>query len=362
LFPQLEEVAPPLSSPRTATALVTVIVINYNGAPWLERCLESVRAQSLFAQMEVIVADNASPDDSTRLAARLLEGWPGARVLQHGDNLGYSEGNNRAAEHARGRYLLFLNNDTWLEPDCLERLIEEVRASGAAVATPLVLDYLDGEVQSAGAGGFDIFGFPFRASRWSHRRELFVANGCALLIETDLFRRLGGFDRLFFMYSDESDLCWRAWVAGSKVILAPSARLHHRGAPAVNPRGYQEVLELRTSDSKRFYANRNALLVLLKNSQHLLLFLVPLQLLLLGLEALVTGVLTRRWSYLRRAYLEALVDCWALRGHILKERQFLKQVRKRGDFWMLRFLRGGFNRWTEFRRWRRFGLPKIDPQ
>jgi GT2 family glycosyltransferase len=162
------------------------------------------------------------------------------------------------------------------------------------------------------------------------------------------------------MYADEYDLCWRAWVAGGKVILAASARLHHRGSAAVNPEGGERQVENRTSDTKRFYANRNDLLVLLKNCQHLLLLLVPLQVGLLVVEALGMSLLVRRWSFIRRAYLEALFDCWRLRSHILAERRRIREFRRRGDFWMLRFLQPRLNRWREFRRCRRFGMPKVD--
>jgi GT2 family glycosyltransferase len=358
----VNHVASEISRPADTAPLISVIVLNYNGAAWLERCLDSLHHQTLAGRLEVIVADNASPDRSDLMAAELMQTWPNGRVSRHGINLGYAGGNNRAAEQARGRYLFFLNNDTWLEADCLERLLQEVQSAGAAVAAPQVMDYLDGNdsKQAVGGLGFDIFGLISGSANLSNRREVFIAAGCSLLIEAEVFRQLGGFDAEFFMYADEYDLCWRVWLAGHKVIWAPSARLHHRGAAAVNPRGQQKVLENRTSDTKRFYANRNNLLVLFKNCQHVLLITVPLQLLLLTMEASFMALLTRRWSHIRRAYAEALWDCWRLRRHILAERRRLRRLRRRGDFWMLRFLCARFNRWDELRRFRRFGLPKVD--
>jgi GT2 family glycosyltransferase len=215
-------------------------------------------------------------------------------------------------------------------------------------------------MQSVGERGFDVFGLPSGLATCSRRQEILIANGPALFVDTAWFHRLGAFDPKFFMYADEYDLCWRVWVAGGRVILAPSARVHHRGSVAVNPGGGQTMLEIRTSDTKRYYANRNDLLVLLKNCQHLLLLLVPLQLALLGVEALAMSLVVRRWSYVRRAYLEAVRDCWRLRGHIFAERRRVRKLRTRGDLWMLRFLRLQLNRWREFRRFQRFGLPKVD--
>ena len=78
---------------------------------------------------------------------------------------------------------------------------------------------------------------------------------------------MGGYDEEFFLRcSEEEDLAWRIWISGGTVTPAPNARLHHRGAVAVNPQGGEQITELRTSGRKRFYASRNHLLVLLKNS------------------------------------------------------------------------------------------------
>lgn len=338
---------------------ISVVVLNYNGAAWLDRCLTSLAGQTIAAQIEIIVADNASTDRSDLLAEDLLQNKPGWRVLHLGRNLGYCAGNNEASQQARGRYLLFLNTDTWLEPDCLEQLLKEVSSANAIAATPLVMDYRDDRLQSVGEGGFDLFGLPSSPSRGS-QQDVLIANGPALLVEAVWFRKLGGFDEQFFMYADEFDLCWRVWLAGGRVIAATSARLHHRGAVAVNPDGGEVMLKNRTSDTKRYYANRNNLLVLLKNCQHLLLLLLPLQLALLAVEAAVTSLMVRRWSYVRRAYLDAIRDCWRLRRHILAERRRVRNFRRRGDLWMLRFLRLRLNRWREFQRFQRFGLPKID--
>lgn len=352
--------APAQPAKRPGTPDISVLVLNYNGAAWLDRCLSSLIDQTIADRIEVIVTDNASTDSSGLLAADLLQERPDWRVLRHTKNLGYCGGNNEAASAAQGQYLLFLNTDTWLEPQCLERLLAEVKASDAVAATPLVMDYRDDTLQSSGEAGFDIFGLPCGPDTWSGRQEVLIANGPALFVNAAWFRKLGGFDARFFMYADEYDLCWRAWVAGGKVILAASARLHHRGSAAVNPEGGERQVENRTSDTKRFYANRNDLLVLLKNCQHLLLLLVPLQIGLLVVEALGMSLLVRRWSFIRRAYLEALFDCWRLRSHILAERRRIREFRRRGDFWMLRFLQPRLNRWREFRRCRRFGMPKVD--
>jgi hypothetical protein len=121
-------------------------------------------------------------------------------------------------------------------------------------------------------------------------------------------------------------------------------------------------VEFRTSDTKRYFTNRNSLLVLLKNARLLLLLLVPLQLGLLLLEGVAALALVRRWGFVRRAYWDAVADCWRLRRHILAERRRIRQFRRRGDLWMLRFLRWRLNRWDELQRVRQFGVPKVTPR
>jgi N-acetylglucosaminyl-diphospho-decaprenol L-rhamnosyltransferase len=343
----------------SVSPVCSVVILNYNGAPWLERCLGSIHLQSLFDRIEVIVADNLSPDGSGALAERILRDWPNGRYIQHHANLGYCEGNNRAAQHARGEFLFFLNNDTWLEPNCLEKLLDGVRSAHADAATPLVLDLDSQEIQWVHARGFDLCGFPSFGAPPPSTEPLFIPPGCSFLIRRELFQHLGGFDPVLFMYADEVDLAWRLWLAGHRAVIVPDARLHHRGAANVNPAGGASVVQMQTSDTKRFYANRNALLVPLKNAQHLLLLLVPIQLIALSIEAAAGLAIVRRWSFIRRAYLDAFRDCWRLRHHIRTERRRIRRFRQRGDLWMLRFLRWRFNRWDELLRVRRLGFPRV---
>ncbi len=262
----------------TDAPLISIVILNYNGARWLNRCLESIRHQTIADQLELIIADNRSTDGSDSLAEELLQGWDRGRFVQNGSNLGFCEGNNRGAKAARGRYLFFLNNDTWLEPDCLQSLMEHVRSTGAAAATPIMLNYDDHSIQSLGGAGFDAFGLLSRETRSDRTREIFTVGGCSYLIEKQLFWDLGAFDSVLFMYGDEYDLTWRVWMSGRAAILVPSSRLHHRGAPNVNPKGGAREVEFRTSEAKRFYSNRNGLLVILKNAQHILLLLALTQL------------------------------------------------------------------------------------
>ena len=355
--PQIERFGTAAGQP-----LVSIVVLNCNGANWLPKCFASLKAQTLFDRMETIMVDNHSADDSVAVARGLLADFPAAGIVRLAENLGFCEGNNCGARAARGRWLLFLNNDTWLEPDCMEKLVAGTEKLGAVAATPLVLNYPDDTYQDFGFYGFDFFGLPSSSATATQTREIFIAGGCSYLIRADIFSQLGMFDREFFIYSDDADLSWRVWLAGYKVAGIYEARLHHRGAAGVNPAGGIETLEFRTNDRKRFLTNRNCLLTLLKNGRHILLLpLVPLVALLL-LESLVGALLLRRWSFVRASFTDVLRDCWRLRGHVARQRKIVASFRKHSDFWMLRFFRLRPNRWFEIKRLFQFSLPRVDPK
>lgn len=349
----------PDTAPAAAVPLISVVILNYNGARWMERCLLSLHQQTNFDRLEIIVADNRSTDGSDLLAEKMLRDWPNGRFVQNGSNLGFCEGNNRGARVATGHYLFFLNNDTWLDPACLEILLRETEKAKADASMPLVMNFDDDSFQSLGAAGFDFFGLASFRPQHTDLQEVLMPEGCCFLIRRTLFETLGGFDAEFFMFGDELDLAWRVWISGGRAVAVPDAHMHHRGAPNVNPRGGGAVVEMRTSDTKRFYANRNSLMVILKNAKNFLLLLAPLMAALVLTEAFVMLLLVRRWSFIQRSYLGAFRDCWRLRGHIRAERRRIYQFRRRSDWWMLRFFRLRLNRWDEIHRLRQRGLPKV---
>jgi N-acetylglucosaminyl-diphospho-decaprenol L-rhamnosyltransferase len=343
-----------MTDPGTSI-LVSVVIVNYNGKVWVQRCMESLRAQTIYDRIEVIFTDNISSDGSDLQAQELMNGWPHGVFLQTGANLGFGGGANRGAALAKGKFLFFLNPDVWLESDCLERLATAADENGYDVAGPTVLNYNDNSFQSKGVAGFDIFGLPINpgadehASRWCCPCSFFF-------IRRDLFQKIGGWDDYFFMYGEEMDLAWRVSISGATIGAVPAAIMHHRGEAADSARS----VEFRSSDSKRFYTHRNHLLTLLKSPQHILLLLLLNSIVLALLEGLLGAALLRRWSFFSNTTGKAVVSCWQMRGHWLAERRRINGFRKRGDFWMMRFLTWRLNRWSEVRQLLKFGVPKME--
>lgn len=337
---------------------VSLIIVCYNDGRWLPRCLESFRNQTIFPHLEVILVDNASRDGTDRVAQELVAGWPNAQFIASGSNLGFGGGSNLGARAARGKYLMLLNSDIWMEPDCVEQLYRAAESQQAAGAGALILNYDDDSVQTKGGCGFDLFGNIVAVRAGPTPAELFCV-GVFFFVRRDVFLQVGQLDERLFMYGEELDLSWRIWLSGGKLVPVMTARIHHRGEAGVNPAGGTQLIENRTSLQKRYFANRNAILVIAKNAQHLLLLLLLPCILLLLVEAAVVLLMTQNWSALRKSYFPAIHDCWRLRTHILTQRRQVKAIRRRGDLWLLRFLRFGFGRWHELEKIFKRGFPRI---
>jgi GT2 family glycosyltransferase len=337
---------------------ISVIIVCHNDGKWLPRCLESLRAQTIFPHIEVIIADNASHDGTDQLARDLIAGWPNATFLPTGGDFGFCVAHNRGADIARGRYLYLFSPDTWLEPDCLEQLYTAVEREQAAAAGTLILEYEDDTIQAKGSHGFDLFGNPVSPRGGRDPQPLFCIAGF-YFVRKDVFFRIGKLDEAFFMYGEEMDLSWRIWISGERLISVLGARVHHRGAAGVNPAGGTRAVENRTSTQKRFLANRNFLLVIAKNCQHVLLVMLLSCGWLILVEALATLLMSRSWSLLDATCLRALRDFWRLRGHVCEQRRRIRTLRRRGDFWMMRFFRLGFGRSAEIKALLQRGFPKF---
>ncbi len=344
-----------LSASTSPAPLVSVVAVNYNCKKWLDRFFPSIQAQTIFDRIELVLVDNTSTDGSDKICQEKMAGWTNGVFLATGGNYGYGGGCNRGAAAARGKYLYFVNPDVWLEPTCLEELVKYCESSGAGIASPRVLDYDSDVLQVQGALGFDIFGCMTREREGDDLPEPFAV-AAFYFITKEMLLKAGGFDDEFFLFNEEMDLSWRVWIMGETIRQVPTARIHHQGASSGD-----RTAENRTSEQKRFWANRNQLLTLIKNGRFLLLGLVFTQLALMTAEAIAGAIMARRFSFARWSLLKPIADCWRLRKHILTERRRIAGYRKHGDLWILRkFFTFRFGRWMDVKRLMQARGVKID--
>ncbi|MDP7025637.1 MAG: glycosyltransferase family 2 protein [Candidatus Marinimicrobia bacterium] len=270
------------------TARVSVIIPHWNGIEILSDCLDSL-TKSTYPNLEIVVVDNASSDGSPDW---VTEHQPNVNLVRCGENHGYAGGCNRGAEVAKGKFLLFLNNDTVHEPGWIEPLVESVEVDESVAAVqPKILNYFERNKfdYAGGAGGaLDILCFPFVRGRvffeleedeeqYDIAAEIFWASGTAFLVRKSVFEDSGGFDESFFAHQEEIDLQWRIHLMGYTIKAAPQSVVYHRNAatlPMESPR-------------KKYLNHRNSLLMLLSNyNLPLTLYLFPIRFVLEFVAAL----------------------------------------------------------------------------
>ncbi len=221
-----------------------LVIVNYNTAADLRRCLESARER--LGGIETIVVDNGSTDGSREMVRKE---FPGVRLVDNPGNPGYASACNRGIAAATQPYVFILNSDVEFTQGGLETLIERMEAEpGIGALGPMVLNS-DGSVQmscrrfpsllESVAHGFlgEIWpDNPFTRDyqmKGLHRNEpceVDWVSGAAMLLRREAAQRVGGFDEAYFMYVEDVDICWRLREAGYSVAYDPSLRLvHHIG-------------------------------------------------------------------------------------------------------------------------------------
>lgn len=210
--------------------LVSAIVVVWNRAELTLKCLEALAAQTNI-ELEVIIVDNASSDETVGLLARLT----GVTVVRNHANVGFTVGANLGAKSARGELLLFLNNDAVLEQDAVRELADTARRSSTTGAVGGKLVFPDGRLQEAGSivwsdGSCDAYGRGGdpSAPEVNFERRVDFCSGAMLLTRRAIFESLGGFDERYRpAYYEDADYCARLWSAGFPVVYQPKAVAVH---------------------------------------------------------------------------------------------------------------------------------------
>jgi GT2 family glycosyltransferase len=215
------------------TARVTVVLLNYNGRSDLEACVSSLRADAERGGSEILVADNGSSDGSVQWLEREQ---PWVRVLAHGRNWGFAQGINRTLAAVRTPYFALLNNDTEVEDGWLEPLVDVLDEAPdvAAVQARIMLHDRRHLIQSAGGGvtrdgyGYDRGFWRLPGPPWDRPAEVFFVSAGAALFRRTAWADVGPFDPAFFMYHEDVDWSWRAWLAGWRLLYEPRSVVYHK--------------------------------------------------------------------------------------------------------------------------------------
>ncbi len=265
---------------------LAIVILNWNGKDFLSKFIPSVLEHSQTAR--IVVADNNSSDDSVSF---LKENYPHVELVINDVNGGFAKGYNDALKQIQSTYYLLLNSDVEVTENWLVPLMETMKDETVAGCQPKVLSYRDkNRFEHAGAsGGFlDHNYYPFCRGRifeltemdthqYDHEMEVFWTSGACMLIRSEVFHEVGGFDEDFFAHMEEIDLCWRIKRKGHSFKVIPSSVVYHVGGGTLSY----------FSPTKTYLNFRNSLFMITKNHEGLLFFKLFYRLFLDGLAAIM---------------------------------------------------------------------------
>lgn len=251
--------------------LVTVGIVNYNSGWYLVRCVDHV-LRSTVKNFEIIIVDNGSCDSSLDMLVELVKGFgltpDRLRVVKNSRNLGPATACNQILRLARGKFVALLACDTVPTSDWLEEGIQPFLSDEklAIVQCKLILDGTD-LIDSVG-DYLSKLGFLVHIATPAQDKDLgqfdniyyiFSIKSAACILKRDIVLELGGFDDDYFIYYEETDLCWRAWLHGYRVALAPNSVVHHSWGYSVKKNAsFRSYL-------RYFHGTKNHLSTLIKN-------------------------------------------------------------------------------------------------
>lgn len=217
---------------------VSVIIVSYNNQDWVEQCLDSLVNQE-YSQIEVIWVDNNSKDATIEKVQQKKYEKLAIKLILTKDNLGFAGGNNAGLQHATGDIIFLLNSDARIEPDAISNAVKVFEThSDVGIVQNLTLKMKDlSKVDSAGSQ-FTFTGFLKHINQdetdITKEYEIFSGKGASLFIKREFLNKSYLFHPLFESYFEDTDVSWRAWIAGYKVLYTPKGiSVHNGGATAL---------------------------------------------------------------------------------------------------------------------------------
>jgi len=251
------------------SAMVSVIIVNHDTRELLQRCLKSIIEQTVGIPYDIIVVDNDSTDGSVEM---IRGEFPSVRLVENKENRGFAAANNQAISIAKGEVILLLNSDTEVLDGAIQKTLAFMERCPEASIVGCRLLNRDGTLQPSCRSFPSVWNLfsesfflyiVFRRTKlfgkyymsfFDHDsiREVDVVKGACMMVRKEVFDRVGLFDESYFMYSEETDFCYRGKKAGYRVFFYPEGRIiHFEGGSIVDPLRY--FMELYDSQMLFFY-------------------------------------------------------------------------------------------------------------
>jgi GT2 family glycosyltransferase len=214
--------------------LVSIVVLNYNGKKHLQNCINSV-LENAYPNFEVVLVDNASTDGSIQPIRDRYGADPKLQIIQSNVNLGYSGGNNLGLSHSRGRYIVFLNNDTTVEPDWLIQLVEALEHdSSIGIAQSLIYAMDKKSVLSAGwvFSDYLIKKYALCADKPANLQfkpvfDISFTCGASMIIRREILDKMGAFEPSVPFFYDDTLLTLKTRLLGKRAVTVSASKMCH---------------------------------------------------------------------------------------------------------------------------------------
>lgn len=251
---------------------VTVIIPNYNGLHFLDKCLDSMACQTM-QKVRTIVIDNGSADGSVEF---IKDKFPWAELVEMGKNTGFDHAVNVGIAMADTPYVILLNNDTEVEPEFVEELYKAIDASEDIFSvSSKMLNFEKRDIMDDAGDCYSVLGWQFqrgvgrKESIYVKPARIFSACAGAAIYRKSIFDKIGMFDEQFFAYLEDIDVGYRAKIRGYKNVFCPTARVYHVGSGSSGSK---------YNDFKISLSARNSVYLIYKNMPFLqiVINLVPL--------------------------------------------------------------------------------------
>ncbi len=240
--------------------LVSIIIVNYNGYDYLKENLDSLFNLE-YQNFEIIFVDNNSQDNSVEF---VKENYAKVKILALDKNYGFAQGNNLAMAKVNGKYIILLNPDTCVEKNWLTEIIKVAQVSHkVGIVGCKMYHFSNRDILGFGGSTSDKFG---TVSQFGDRKKdkgffniqmkAFFITGACLLFKRELYEKIQLFDPSYFLYYEDVDFCWRAWICGYDVIYSPKPIIYHKADKPIKFEILNRIL---------FYIERNRLRTILKN-------------------------------------------------------------------------------------------------
>jgi GT2 family glycosyltransferase len=292
----------------------------------IDDCIQSVYAQIGNIEIEIIVHDDASSDDSSPY---IREHYPKVTVIESKVNVGFCIANNRMVAAANGKYLLLLNNDATLYKDALQSLLAEANQLGhPAILTLPQYDATSGGLIDRGCL-LDPFFNPI-PNLDSQRCDVAMVIGACLWIPKDLWAELNGFPEWFGSIAEDMYLCCKARLAGYSVRVINLSGYRHLVGSSFGGGKVKEGRLFSTRRRRTLSERNKTFVMLLCTPIPLLLIVLPLHLMLIHLEGIILSAIGRDTVVWRQVYAPIIPSIWSTKARIRNERREIQAMRKVG--------------------------------